>query len=84
MYYKKKKHFLMLKYFEGCGGYFDTSNGTLQYPVSNTTATYPSNTNCVWTIEVNSSRVINISLVWIDIEKTNICSFDYLEVKNIY
>ncbi|KAF0762933.1 cubilin, partial [Aphis craccivora] len=69
-------------FLEICGGYFDTSNGTLQYPVSNTTATYPSNTNCAWTIEVNSSRVINISLIWIDIEKTNICSFDYLEIIN--
>uniref|UniRef100_A0A2H8TEF1 Cubilin n=1 Tax=Melanaphis sacchari TaxID=742174 RepID=A0A2H8TEF1_9HEMI len=69
-------------FLEYCGGYIDTSNGTIQYPVSNTSSTYPSNSNCEWTIDVNSSSVINMSFVWIDIEKTNTCSFDYVEIMN--
>jgi len=37
--------------------------------------------NCAWLIEVHSKRVINISFVWIDIENTKTCLFDYVEVK---
>lgn len=37
--------------------------------------------NCAWIIEVLPRYVINISFVWIDIEKTYDCSFDSVEVK---
>ncbi|XP_022177373.1 cubilin-like [Myzus persicae] len=69
-------------FVESCGGYFDTFNGTLKFPESNTSLTYQSNMNCAWTIIVNSSSVINMSFVWIDIEKTMTCSFDYVEIIN--
>ncbi|XP_029345465.1 cubilin isoform X2 [Acyrthosiphon pisum] len=70
-------------YLEVCGGYFDTLNGSIKYPESNTTLTYQSNLNCLWMIKVNSSRVINISFVWLDIEKSINCSSDYVEIKNV-
>ncbi|XP_029345463.1 cubilin isoform X3 [Acyrthosiphon pisum] len=69
-------------FIEECGGYFDTNNGSIQYPESNTTLTYKSNMNCAWMIDVNLSLVINISFVWIDIEKSITCSLDYVEIKN--
>ncbi|KAL5234243.1 hypothetical protein ACI65C_001653 [Semiaphis heraclei] len=69
-------------FVESCGGYFDTFNGTIKFPDSNTSLTYQSNMNCAWTIDVNSSRVVNMSFVWIDIEKSNICSYDYVEILN--
>jgi len=74
------KIYLIKTYFKGCGGYFDTSNGSIQYPESNTTLTYQSNMNCAWMIEVNPSRVVEISFVWIDIENSLTCSFDYVKV----
>jgi len=76
--------YLFQTYFKGCGGYFDTSNGSIQYPESNTTSTYQSNMNCAWMIEVNPSQVINISFVWIDIEKSLTCSSDYVKVNYFY
>jgi len=72
--------YLMQIYFKECGGIFDTNNGSIEYPESNTTLTYKSNMNCAWIINVNLSLVINISFVWIDTEKSINCSLDYVEV----
>lgn len=74
----------MQTYFKECGGYFDTNNGSIEYPESNTTLTYQSNLNCLWLIKVNSSRLINISFVWIDIEKSINCTSDNVEVNVFY
>lgn len=63
-----------------------SDSGMIRYPESNTTLTYESNLNCAWTIEVNSSLVVNMTFIWIDVEKSPKCSYDYVEVKlyNLY
>lgn len=70
----------MLKRLE-CGGVLISHNGTIRFPESNSTQEYSSNANCAWTIEVNSSLVINLTFIWIDIEKSRECKFDFVEVK---
>lgn len=68
-------------YFLACGGFIESNMGSLRYPESNKTLKYGSNLNCAWTIVVNDSSVLNISFVWIEIEKSNDCHLDYVEVK---
>jgi len=71
-------------YLLACGGYLKIPDQTtLRYPEPNITSTYQSNLNCVWTLVANDSFVLNISFVWIDIEKSNNCKFDYIEVKRL-
>lgn len=67
--------------FLECGGVLQSDSGMIHYPESNTTQTYENNLNCGWTIKVNSSLVVNMTFIWIDIEKSAKCSLDYVEVK---
>lgn len=56
-----------------------THNGTIRYPETN--ITYQENLNCVWNIQTDARNVLNISFDWINVEKTNNCMFDYVEVR---
>ncbi|VVC39264.1 EGF-like, conserved site,EGF-like calcium-binding domain,CUB domain,EGF domain,EGF-like calcium- [Cinara cedri] len=65
---------------EQCGGFLFVPNITIRHPESNTT--YLDNENCVWNIIVNETKVLNISFVWIDVEKSIDCFRDYIEITN--
>lgn len=65
-----------------CGGLIFSPNGTIRYPVTN--STHPDNVlNCVWIIQVKLRKVLNVSFEWIDIKKSSVCLFDYVEVRLI-
>ncbi|XP_050435751.1 cubilin [Adelges cooleyi] len=65
---------------DSCGGYLMESKGEIRYPETNNTATYESNLNCAWSIDVNDTQVVNMSFVWIDVEKSIDCRFDSVEI----
>ncbi|KAJ8936435.1 hypothetical protein NQ318_015581, partial [Aromia moschata] len=62
-----------------CGGKLLDKNGTLRYPAANH-ETYDNLASCSWTIEVNNTKVINITFTKFDIEKSDGCRFDWLQI----
>ncbi|XP_051007258.1 cubilin [Acomys russatus] len=62
-----------------CGGSYSVSPGVLQSP-SFSTSNYPNNAYCVYSIHVQSSRVILLSFTHFEVAPSSICAHDYLEV----
>jgi cubilin len=65
-----------------CGGLRSSSNGTISYPDS-TDLNYAHNSRCAWLIKTNNTKVLNITFTKFDIEVSNDCKYDWLQVINV-
>ncbi|ELU00391.1 hypothetical protein CAPTEDRAFT_221124 [Capitella teleta] len=66
---------------DACGGYINTSNGTLHSP--SYPDLYPANKNCVWEIEAWEGYRISINFTHFDLEGNNQdCEYDSVEVSS--
>ena len=62
-----------------CGGLFKNLNGTLQYPAAN--IPYDHGLNCAFVIITNVTRVLNLTFTNFDVEASQTCRFDFLQVR---
>lgn len=60
-----------------CGGVLMGLRGTLRYPPSDN---YPHNSRCAWLIKTNVTQVLNITFTRFDVERSQDCHFDWLQV----
>lgn len=51
----------------------------LKYPPSDYN-NYKHSVSCAWTIETNSTKVLNLTFTKFDIEKSHACKFDWLQI----
>ena len=63
-----------------CGGSFTAPNGILSSP--SYPDNYPDNANCVYTISQPAGTAIVLTLHTMDINYSNTCTFDYLEIRD--
>ncbi|GAB1597687.1 hypothetical protein Ahia01_000045300, partial [Argonauta hians] len=63
-----------------CGGILSDEIGTITSP--NYPNSYPNNIYCVWKIIGDEGRKINLTFVTIDVESSENCSKDYIDVLN--
>ena len=63
-----------------CSGSFDTQNGMLSSP--SYPDTYPSSKDCVYTISQPVGNAIVLKFASIDIQKSDNCKYDSLEVRD--
>lgn len=63
-----------------CGGVLTGLSGTLKYPPSEN---YPHNSRCAWLIRTNFTQVLNITFTKFNLESSNDCRFDWLQVRKI-
>lgn len=61
-----------------CGGVLTGLIGTLKYPPSEN---YPHNSRCAWLIRTNVTFVLNITFTKFNLESSNDCRFDWLQVR---
>lgn len=64
----------------GCGGLFRGKNGIIaspHYPKS-----YPINIECIWNIVATEGNHMLLSITMLDIDKSENCNEDYLEIRN--
>lgn len=65
----------------GCGGLLQTKGNMFSTP--NYPGKYPPNSECTWDIRVKEGYIITLSfLERFDIEQSNDCSEDFVEVGN--
>lgn len=65
--------------FKDCGGLFTSPNGiikTSQYPTKN----YEHNKTCEWNIKTDTSHTLTFQLTDFDVEESNNCSKDHVEI----
>lgn len=62
----------------GCGGVLTDTNGTLKYPTDG--GRYHHNAKCAWLIRTNLTKVLNITFKSFNLEASNDCRFDWLQV----
>lgn len=60
-----------------CGGVLTGLSGTLKYPPSDN---YPHNSRCAWLIRTNMTQVLNVTFTKFNLEGSNECRFDWLQV----
>lgn len=60
-----------------CGGVLNSLNGTLKYPLSRQ---YPHNSRCAWLVKTNITQVLNITFSKFDLEYSEDCRYDWLQV----
>ncbi|KAI5646194.1 CUB domain-containing protein [Phthorimaea operculella] len=71
-----------------CGGYLRAEEGSIVYPLSNTT--YENNVRCAWVINIDSNKVINVTFSKFNLEPGNHegtnedCKFDFLQIHDGY
>lgn len=65
----------------GCGKVFTETNGTLKYPPDG--GNYLHNVKCAWLIKTNITKVLNITFKSFNLEVSNDCRFDWLQVGEI-
>ncbi|XP_018577861.1 cubilin-like [Anoplophora glabripennis] len=63
----------------GCGGKLYGTSGILSYP-SGDYETYGHRLSCSWTIETNSTKILNITFSKFDIEESTGCRSDWLQI----
>ncbi|XP_028042901.1 cubilin homolog [Bombyx mandarina] len=61
-----------------CGGVLDNNEGTISYPVANTT--YNNNARCAWVIHTNPDKVINVTFTKFYLESHPDCLYDFLQI----
>ncbi|XP_063696850.1 cubilin homolog [Culicoides brevitarsis] len=63
---------------EGCGGILTKPRGTLTTP--NYPNAYPHDVECVWDIQVDFGKTVELTITDLDIENSNDCKFDGLKI----
>ncbi|CAB3235739.1 unnamed protein product [Arctia plantaginis] len=63
-----------------CGGILDAEEGSLAYPISNTTATHNHNAQCAWVIYTAPEKVINVTFSKFNLEQSLECNKDFLQI----
>ncbi|XP_068206241.1 LOW QUALITY PROTEIN: cubilin-like, partial [Palaemon carinicauda] len=63
-----------------CGGHYHTSSGVISSP--NYPHNYPNSRTCEWTITVGRGRQIRLIFNEVEIEESENCYFDALEIRN--
>lgn len=60
-----------------CGGVLSSASGILKHPISDK---YAHDSRCAWLIVTNSSQVLNITFTRFNLEASNECRFDWLQI----
>ncbi|XP_075972498.1 cubilin homolog [Anticarsia gemmatalis] len=63
-----------------CGGMLSAEEGSIAFPLSNTTITYSHNAQCAWVIHTTPDKVINVTFSKFNVERTPGCSGDFLQI----
>lgn len=66
---------------ETCVGDLRVQAGIITYP-EEVNSNYTNMQDCFWTITVGEDKIIKLRFEWIDIEPSDTCEYDYLEVSN--
>ncbi|CAK1578705.1 unnamed protein product [Parnassius mnemosyne] len=61
-----------------CGGVLNHEEGSIIYPVSNTT--YSHNARCAWVIHTSPDKVINVTFSKFNLETNPECQYDFLQI----
>ncbi|XP_072941839.1 cubilin-like [Epargyreus clarus] len=61
-----------------CGGVLDEEEGSIAYPISNTT--YKHNSRCAWVIHTTPDKVINVTFSKFNLENHTDCLYDFLQI----
>lgn len=71
-------HYTVVEGFPGCGGLFNARLGEIGTPsVQNS---YPANAVCDYVIDLHKESKIKIEFMSFDLEESNGCKFDYVEI----
>ncbi|XP_023942426.2 cubilin-like [Bicyclus anynana] len=66
-------------HIQQCGGFLDSEEGSIIYPLTNTT--YGHNSRCAWVIHTAPDKVINVTFSKFNLENdTPECRFDFLQI----
>ncbi|CAB3228775.1 unnamed protein product [Arctia plantaginis] len=65
---------------KSCGGILDAEEGSIAYPLSNTTATYNHDAQCAWVIHTAPEKVINVTFSKFNVEPSLECNNDFLQI----
>ncbi|XP_045491488.1 LOW QUALITY PROTEIN: cubilin homolog [Colias croceus] len=63
---------------EPCGGVLDAEEGSIIYPLTNTT--YRHNTRCAWVIHTSPDKVINVTFSKFNLEHNAECHYDFVQI----
>ncbi|CAK1578706.1 unnamed protein product [Parnassius mnemosyne] len=61
-----------------CGGVLNHEEGSIIYPISNTT--YSHNARCAWVIHTSPDKVINVTFSKFNLETNPECQYDFLQI----
>ncbi|CAH0721455.1 unnamed protein product, partial [Brenthis ino] len=61
-----------------CGGVLDSEEGSIVYPLSNTT--YADNARCAWVIHTAPDKVINVTFTKFNLEEHSSCNYDFVQI----
>ncbi|XP_039746472.1 cubilin [Pararge aegeria] len=66
-------------HIQQCGGFLDSEEGSIIYPLTNTS--YAHDSRCAWVIHTAPDKVINVTFSRFNLENdTNECRFDFLQI----
>lgn len=63
---------------KSCGGVLDNEEGSIVYPLTNTT--YNHNSQCAWVIHTSPDKVINVTFSKFNLEASPECLYDFLQI----
>uniref|UniRef100_A0A2A4JDL6 Cubilin n=2 Tax=Heliothis virescens TaxID=7102 RepID=A0A2A4JDL6_HELVI len=63
---------------KSCGGVLDNEQGSIVYPLTNTT--YNHNSQCAWVIHTAPDKVINVTFSKFNLEASPECMYDFLQI----
>ncbi|XP_050561143.1 cubilin-like [Spodoptera frugiperda] len=63
---------------KSCGGVLDNEEGSIVYPLTNTT--YNHNSQCAWVIHTAPDKVINVTFSKFNLEASPECVYDFLQI----
>ncbi|KAF9421742.1 hypothetical protein HW555_002423 [Spodoptera exigua] len=63
---------------KSCGGVLDNEEGSIVYPLTNTT--YNHNSQCAWVIHTAPDKVINVTFSKFNLEASPECAYDFLQI----
>ncbi|XP_026326618.1 cubilin homolog [Hyposmocoma kahamanoa] len=61
-----------------CSGLFQQEEGSIVYPLTNTT--YSHNSKCAWVIQTDEDKVINVTFSRFNLEESPDCRYDFLQI----
>lgn len=66
-------------HIQQCGGFLDSEEGSIIYPITNTT--YAHNARCAWVIHTAPDKVINVTFSKFNLENdSSECRYDFLQI----